>query len=77
VALLSLAATLTGGTTTPAEAAFPGMNGLIAYATTDGSINSDEDTIFEAPEGTGLAGSRVVARWNETRVLEHPALRGQ
>jgi hypothetical protein len=51
-ALLSLTATLAVGTTPAAEAAFPGMNGLIAYASGDGSINTDEGTIFEAPEGT-------------------------
>ena len=51
-ALLSLAAALGGGATGPAEAAFPGMNGPIAYASRDGSIQTENGTIFEAPEGT-------------------------
>jgi hypothetical protein len=50
-ALLVLTAALAGATA-PADAAFPGDNGPIAYATTDGSIVTENGTIFEAPEGT-------------------------
>lgn len=53
VALLSVAAILATGATQPAEAAFPGENGQIAYANRDGWIRTDEGIIFEAPiEGT-------------------------